>query len=63
MIFLARRQARQFVRFSATVLPVTVMQSPSQQALVQQVLHQPRVPPTECRSSMTYLPLGLKIGE
>mmetsp|Transcript_28157 Transcript_28157/g.69343 ORF Transcript_28157/g.69343 Transcript_28157/m.69343 type:complete len:286 (-) Transcript_28157:657-1514(-) len=47
-------------RFSAMVLPVTVMQLPSISPSFSRYLSTPGVPPTLCRSSITYLPLGLR---
>jgi len=48
-------------RFSAIVLPVTVMQSPWRwNPCSNMYLRTPGVPPTWCKSSMTYLPLGLR---
>mmetsp|Transcript_809 Transcript_809/g.3145 ORF Transcript_809/g.3145 Transcript_809/m.3145 type:complete len:206 (+) Transcript_809:652-1269(+) len=47
-------------RFSASVLPVTVMQLPSIMPSLSKNLSTAGVPPTLCRSSITYLPDGLR---
>mmetsp|Transcript_15904 Transcript_15904/g.41237 ORF Transcript_15904/g.41237 Transcript_15904/m.41237 type:complete len:264 (+) Transcript_15904:302-1093(+) len=47
-------------RFSAIVLPVTVMQEPSMKPFCMRYLSTAGVPPTLCRSSMTYLPEGFR---
>ena len=43
-----------------SVLPVTVMQLPSSSPFSSRYFITAGVPPTSCRSSITYLPLGLK---
>mmetsp|Transcript_37762 Transcript_37762/g.88853 ORF Transcript_37762/g.88853 Transcript_37762/m.88853 type:complete len:335 (+) Transcript_37762:311-1315(+) len=48
-------------RFSAIVLPVIVMQSPCRWPCSSMYLRTPGVPPTACRSSMTYFPEGLRL--
>ena len=47
-------------RFSASVFPVTVRHDPSTMPCLSRYLRHAGVPPTACRSSMTYLPLGLR---
>ena len=47
-------------RFSAIVLPVTVMQSPCSIPFSNIYLRTPGVPPTSCRSDITYFPLGFR---
>mmetsp|Transcript_108 Transcript_108/g.281 ORF Transcript_108/g.281 Transcript_108/m.281 type:complete len:338 (-) Transcript_108:568-1581(-) len=47
-------------RFSARVLPVTVMHEPSINPCSMRYLSTAGVPPTLCKSSMTYLPLGFR---
>lgn len=44
-------------RFSANVLPVTVMQFPWMRPLDKRYLRTEGVPPILCKSSITYLPL------
>ena len=46
--------------FSASVLPVTVMQRRRAALFRADTSSRPAMPPTLCRSSMTYLPLGLR---
>ena len=47
-------------KFSANVLPVTVMQDPSIKPFAMRYFNTAGVPPTLCTSSMTYFPLGFK---
>ena len=47
-------------RFSASVLPVTVMQSPCRNPRSSRYFISAGVPPTSCRSSCTYVPLGFR---
>src|ERR1700731_905233 len=49
-------------KFSAMVLPVTVMQSPWIIPFSKRYLSTAGVPPTVCKSSMTYLPLETNVG-
>mmetsp|Transcript_38058 Transcript_38058/g.113089 ORF Transcript_38058/g.113089 Transcript_38058/m.113089 type:complete len:235 (+) Transcript_38058:850-1554(+) len=49
--------------FSAMVLPVTVMQSPCSKPSCSMYFSTAGVPPTACRSSITYLPLGLRFAK
>ena len=48
------------LRFSASVLPVTVMQSPLSKPSASKYFITPGVPPIEWRSSCTNLPEGFK---
>mmetsp|Transcript_10568 Transcript_10568/g.39160 ORF Transcript_10568/g.39160 Transcript_10568/m.39160 type:complete len:219 (+) Transcript_10568:606-1262(+) len=50
----------QEARFSANVLPVHVMHVPSIKPFFIKYLSTPGVPPTLCRSSMTYFPEGFR---
>mmetsp|Transcript_8681 Transcript_8681/g.24801 ORF Transcript_8681/g.24801 Transcript_8681/m.24801 type:complete len:200 (-) Transcript_8681:1137-1736(-) len=50
----------QDARFSARVFPVTVMQVPSIMPCSRRYFKQAGVPPTACRSSITYFPEGFK---
>ncbi len=50
-------------RFSASVLPVTVRQSPSSKPSSSRYFITAGVPPTSCRSSMHVLAAGLEVGE
>ena len=50
----------QSARFSATVRPVTVRQSPVMSPSSSRYFMTAGVPPTRCRSSITYRPLGLR---
>ena len=60
-IVLAGLQARQIGAGSRRcVLPVTVRQSPSSSPFSSRYFITAGVPPTSCRSSCTYLPLGLR---
>ena len=62
--FLAGFQRRaDAARFSASVLPVTVRQSPSSKPFSSRYFITAGVPPTLCKSSCTYWPLGFKIGQ
>ena len=60
MIFWPAARPLLVARFSASVLPVTVMQSPSISPLSSRYFIRPLVPPIECRSSCTNFPLGLR---
>ena len=50
-------------RFSASVLPVTVRQSPSSKPFSSRIFITAGVPPTLCRSSMHVLAARLEVGE
>ena len=50
----------EFARFSATVLPVTVMQSPWRRPASRSIFMSGIVPPILTNSAMTYFPLGLR---
>ena len=54
------RVPAQSARFSATVRPVTVMQSPVMSPSSSRYFMTAGVPPIRCTSSITYCPLGLR---
>ena len=60
MIGCPSARAGQSARFSTTVRPVTVMQSPVMSPSCSRYFMTAGVPPIRCTSSITYCPLGLR---
>ena len=61
MIFcLSKSRSGISARFSASVLPVTVRQSPCSKPFCSRYFITAGIPPCSCRSCIKYLPLGLK---